>query len=109
MITRLALEEYESLKRAPDARQLYYQRVQQQQQLNAMIAQHQQMINAHRTNNPTLQAHWSQLIANAFRGMPTPPDFSAFFPIANRNDAKPAAPVPPRKCRRTMMIRGDFQ
>ncbi|CAF3656265.1 unnamed protein product [Rotaria sordida] len=40
---RRALEEYESLKRLPDQRQIALQRFQQQQQLNALIAQQQQL------------------------------------------------------------------
>lgn len=41
MSFNVALEEYENLKRIPDPRQAAMQRFQQQQRLNALIAQHQ--------------------------------------------------------------------
>lgn len=43
---RLALEEYENLKRVPDPRQLAMQRFQQQQQLNLLIAHQQKLMMA---------------------------------------------------------------
>ena len=69
---RLALEEYENLKRVPDPRQLAMQRFQQQQQLNLMIAHQQKLMIAaaaaagHRMPNGNAQQTRSDIL----QGMP---------------------------------------
>jgi hypothetical protein len=48
-LIKIALEEYENLKLLPDQRQIALQRFQQQQRLNALIAQQQQLASAQAT------------------------------------------------------------
>ncbi|CAF3208709.1 unnamed protein product [Rotaria socialis] len=61
---RRALEEYENLKRGPDLRQIAMQRF-QQQQLNAHIAQQQQLAAAHMPRN--LQPNMNQMISDIYK------------------------------------------
>ena len=67
---RIALEEYENLKRLPDPRQIAIQRLQQQQQLNALIAQQQQLAAVQATR--VYQQNSQKLGSEIYKSLQTP-------------------------------------
>ena len=66
----IALEEYENLKRLPDQRQMALQRFQQQQRLNALIAQQQQQsASASAQATRPHQPNYQQLYSDIFQSL----------------------------------------
>ena len=92
------MEEYENLKSLPDPRQMALQRLQQQQQLNALIARQQQIAHANRLNNAHgIQSTWPNPSAmNPTTTMPTSQDYLAILKMM-MNDAQMAPRFPNRK------------
>ncbi len=87
---QIALEEYENLKRLPDQRQIALQRFQQQQRLNALIAQQQQLASSQATaaQQQSLQRFISEMVRHSLPTLNAQPmDYNQILQHINRMGA----------------------